>query len=510
MKIGFRNLRSLKDTGLIDIKPITFLLGQNSSGKSTFLRSFPLLRQSVETKTKGPILWYGGLVDFGDFNTAVFDKVSDKFIEFQFEIEFNGKFDAKKYFRNYAPIWDGIRFINNCQIYLTLKSIKEYTTYTSSVRLVFNGFEIKIEINNDQRVEIFIDGINTNIENLLALQIGNGLIPTLVIQNKERLTITDYNFQRNEINQLIKKISKRNYTENTINQILGSLIFSSNEAFYNSITQNQIVKLFGKNASNIKIDSQEFQNIKCVVIPSLLPLLLDGIDTKLSDVFKSVYYVAPLRATAERYYRPQELNVDEVDFQGKNLALVLANLTDTEKSRFKEWCLENFDFYPEANIKGGNISIYMNVKDESSKHNITDLGFGFSQILPVIVQIWTSLLKSARASSRNRLNDKIYVIEQPELHLHPKLQGKLVDSLIGVINYCNEQKINVKFIIETHSETLINSIGNRIYFNKIEPKEVSVLIFNRVDDFTKVDEVKYEENGVLKNWPYGFFEEDLN
>ena len=56
MKIGFKNLRSLKDTGLIDIKPITFLLGQNSSGKSTFLRSFPRLRQSVETKTKGPIM----------------------------------------------------------------------------------------------------------------------------------------------------------------------------------------------------------------------------------------------------------------------------------------------------------------------------------------------------------------------------------------------------------------------------------------------------------------------
>ena len=509
MKIGFKNLRSLKDTGLIDIKPITFLLGQNSSGKSTFLRSFPLLRQSVETKTKGPILWYGGLVDFGDFNTAVFDKSSEKFIEFQFEIDFNGKFDSKKYYRTYAPIWNSLGYLDKCQVYLTLKSVKEYTTYTSSVRIVFNDFEIKIEIDNDQNAKIFVDGINTGIENLLALQIGNGLIPTLVLRNKDRLTITDYNFQRNEIDLLIKGISRRKYTENTYNQILSSLKFSSNEAFYNSITQNQIVKQFGKNASYIKFDSREYQNIKCVILPSLIPLLWDGIDSKLSDVFRSVYYIAPLRATAERYYRPQELNVDEVDFQGKNLALVLANLSDTEKSRFKEWCLDNFDFYPEASIKGGNISIYVNFKNETSKHNITDLGFGFSQILPVIVQIWTSLLKSGRALTRNRLSDKIYVIEQPELHLHPKLQGKLVDSLIGVINYCQEQKINVKFIIETHSETIINAVGNRIYAKKIASNDVSVLIFNRVDNHTKVDEVKYDENGVLNNWPYGFFEEEL-
>jgi AAA15 family ATPase/GTPase len=40
--IRLKNLRSLEDTGFIDLKPITFLLGSNSSGKSTFLRSLPL------------------------------------------------------------------------------------------------------------------------------------------------------------------------------------------------------------------------------------------------------------------------------------------------------------------------------------------------------------------------------------------------------------------------------------------------------------------------------------
>lgn len=89
MKIGFKNLRALKDTGDIPIKPLTVLLGNNSSGKSTFLRTFPLLKQSIETRTTGPLLWYGRFVDFGDFSNALTDKNSDDFIEFNYELEFD-------------------------------------------------------------------------------------------------------------------------------------------------------------------------------------------------------------------------------------------------------------------------------------------------------------------------------------------------------------------------------------------------------------------------------------
>lgn len=69
--IGIRNLRSLRDTSEIDIKPITILVGVNSSGKSTFLRSFPLFTQSIIKPIRGSISWFDdSLVDFGDYETA--------------------------------------------------------------------------------------------------------------------------------------------------------------------------------------------------------------------------------------------------------------------------------------------------------------------------------------------------------------------------------------------------------------------------------------------------------
>jgi len=70
---GFKinNLRSIEDSGYIENKPLTILVGRNSCGKSTFARAFPLLRQSVEEKTRSAILWFGRYVDFGNFGDAV-------------------------------------------------------------------------------------------------------------------------------------------------------------------------------------------------------------------------------------------------------------------------------------------------------------------------------------------------------------------------------------------------------------------------------------------------------
>ena len=77
--IGIKNFRSLKEIKIgnnefLEIKPITILLGKNSSGKSSFLRIFPLLKQSVTSRTRGALALFGNEVDFGDFATTIFLK----------------------------------------------------------------------------------------------------------------------------------------------------------------------------------------------------------------------------------------------------------------------------------------------------------------------------------------------------------------------------------------------------------------------------------------------------
>ena len=70
-KIRLINFRNIKDSGEIELKPLTILVGKNGSGKSSFLRLFPLLQQSFLSAKKGPLLWYRDKgVDFGDFSTT--------------------------------------------------------------------------------------------------------------------------------------------------------------------------------------------------------------------------------------------------------------------------------------------------------------------------------------------------------------------------------------------------------------------------------------------------------
>ena len=68
-KIQIKNIRSLKDTGQVPLSPITLLVGENSSGKSTFLRLFPLIKQSISKRTDGPLLWAGDVDDYVDFGS---------------------------------------------------------------------------------------------------------------------------------------------------------------------------------------------------------------------------------------------------------------------------------------------------------------------------------------------------------------------------------------------------------------------------------------------------------
>ena len=73
--IRIKNLRSIVDSGDIHLSNINILLGKNSSGKSSFLRLFPLLKETSRHELRAPILWFDENYDFGDFSTTIFPHV---------------------------------------------------------------------------------------------------------------------------------------------------------------------------------------------------------------------------------------------------------------------------------------------------------------------------------------------------------------------------------------------------------------------------------------------------
>ncbi|MNT31850.1 hypothetical protein D3C72_1677040 [compost metagenome] len=124
------------------------------------------------------------------------------------------------------------------------------------------------------------------------------------------------------------------------------------------------------------------------------------------------------------------------------------------------------------------------------------MGFGYSQIAPIITSLWYEIHRNPKQSDR-----LIFVIEQPELHLHPGYQAKFVDLVSKLHLFANKKGFDINFIIETHSETIVNSLGKNITKGLINKNDASILVFNK-----GVTKSYFDEDGFLVNWPTGFFE----
>jgi predicted ATPase len=121
----------------------------------------------------------------------------------------------------------------------------------------------------------------------------------------------------------------------------------------------------------------------------------------------------------------------------------------------------------------------------------TNIGFGISYVLPIIV----SGLIAKKGS--------YLVIENPEAHLHPSAQSN-VGRFLSVI-----AKSGVKVIVETHSDHFVNGIQIAAALNEISNDEVTINFFSheKVDNQPKLESISINQKGELSLWPKGFFDQ---
>ena len=236
------------------------------------------------------------------------------------------------------------------------------------------------------------------------------------------------------------------------------------------------------------------------------------IETYLNRYFRQIHYIAPIRATAERYYRFLGLAIDEVDYQGKNLPQFLNSLEKDRMEAFQKWTEELFGFSVQLKAIEGHLSVKLRTHTRNGNYNLSDTGFGYSQLLPIIVQLWDL---STRDSSDELPSDSdniplTVLVEQPELHLHPALQARLVLGFLGAIELAKQHNKQLQLILETHSETILNCFGRAAYKGLISLDDISVVFFHKefADSATKVQCTGFDEQGYLKEYPIGFFAPD--
>jgi len=500
--LRIRNLRSLTDTGVITFKKINVFVGQNSSGKSTFIRTLPLLKQSAQVKTLSEILWYGPLVDFGSFDEALSRSSVSKKIEFIFEMNISTRHIIRAArFRFRMP--EG-----TVRAELAISILPEKPTPSSPLMTEYSisifETEIKLAINEKLKIlKLVVGGEDfTSLPNNYVLFRSFDLLPNIVEVDK-----VDSQLQyHNKIIEIIKKHTHKNKQIENIGVTANRLYPGSPSAVLRQLRSLDFGAHWKYKISSWTAESEDVLKITSLLIGKNFCGVFEAVGEFLNRTCHSIQYITPLRATAERYYRIQGLAVDEIDPQGNNLAMFLKNLSHEDAESFAQWTGKAMGFEARAKNYEGHVSIVLSDAGGTQKVNLADTGFGYSQVLPIIAQLWVMAKKK-----NYREATKFFAIEQPELHLHPKMQARLADlfvNLIGPGNSSNEFKL----VIETHSEVIINQLGKAVEKGAISADDIGIYIFdqNTLEGATRVRESKFDSDGYLTEWPLGFFDSEPN
>ena len=531
-----QNLRSFHEEFEFEIKPITILLGRNSSGKSSITRLIPLYRQSFEQRTSAPILWNGNLVDFGSVADVRPRNHESVDIGLGFELSIDSQDDWWFRRRYIFPRQPRIDFSEPIKYKVGLTDVGDddadyRRTRLCRVELTTNGDSLKLSLDEE-------GGINSCTINGLSFKDDVAKNETRfdvqsffpAMRSKMQRVVTSsssaaFDYLDEEKLKIISPMCHGSTNEDTRKDIAHHIPYTSRGRFPDFLRKSGIGTEFFRN--KVKeyqgFGVQDVERLRLLALLSALPQIISVVGEIASAEFLLSSYIGPMRAAGERYYRWQELAVDRLDPKGENFAMYMMSLSPPEQIRFSELLSKHFGYTILAKRESGHASLMLSDVGSSEYFNIADVGFGFSQILPVIAQIHAAQRRPAWQRARLAPNtipisSSIFAVEQPELHLHPAFQGKIADLLCASTGMAGSKvevpsrepppiERNRRFIVETHSEALVNRFGELVATGQLKETDIVIYIFEKGDasSETRVRRADFNAGGELKNWPYGFF-----
>ena len=433
-RLELRNFKSWAATGDVRLAPITGFFGTNSSGKTSLLQALLLLKQTADSADRGLTLQFGeknSLVNLGDFHGVVYRHADEA------ELVFSLDWKQKKVFVAKDPERPGGAVVQSPKL----------------------GFMTKVRGENGS---------------------GKAL----------RLTVPEMSYRVGD-----SAFGMRRKTEDR-NEY--SLFNEGTDFKFSRISRGRRWPLPAP--------------AKCYGFPDQVRAyyknagFLSDLELAFEEQLRQVYYLGPLRAYPERSYTWSGAPPSDMGQAGEQAVHAILSSRDKgekiSQGRGKprvsleeyvaEWLkrlglIAEFQVEPVA--EGSQIfQVKVRKVAGGAESLITDVGFGVSQILPVIVLCFYVPEGST------------VILEQPEIHLHPAVQANLADALIDAY-----RKRGVQIIVESHSEHFLRRLQRRIADETLSKDDVALYFCEANERGSTLKPLDIDIFGNVINWPPEFF-----
>lgn len=223
--------------------------------------------------------------------------------------------------------------------------------------------------------------------------------------------------------------------------------------------------------------------------------------TEFEETLQAIRAVGPFRRQPERRYEYQGHAVNLIDATGENVVNALVDDTTGRRRRKGElvrpvnrWlkAVGRVRLLPLRRISKSARIFEVRLRDTDSGRwaNFADVGFGIGQAFPVFVE------------GLRTPNDGCFLVQEPEIHLHPDAQLAMADFLLELVHSGR------RVIAETHSENLLLRIRRSVARRAIEANDVSIIyVDKKADGSSTARRLEIDELGQVGQWPRGFMED---
>jgi hypothetical protein len=522
--IEIENFKGIGERVRLELKPITLLFGPNSAGKSTILQALHYAREIFERRNLNAdkTMAGGQFVDLGGFLNVVHGHDPLREIKLAFELDLR-KISLPTYYNpkglRKVVDYEELEFAQNIEsakvsISVAMKSFREEITYLVT--------DYAVEINGEPLARLSTPTLRSGTV-LTDINYRHPVFANLEIMG-HLAAIADHEKQGYETNVGIV------FSELAVEQAIDSLPRWKQCLSLATLADPEVVEAA----------TREFAEAMVAFLDDFNPMmsqLIVGPGEILLKCLQNFRYLGPIREIPPRNYQPPSSPDPSRWASGLAAWDWLASASDKEVQRVSDWLSQEdrlntgvelvrkqnkrldmsdrlvvdlmtgraFDEAEDTRLALHNVPTETQMMLFSQTKNLLllphDVGIGISQILPVIV---------AAMGEEQRL----VMIEQPELHVHPRLQAELGDLLIETA-LCSPDGRH-EYLIETHSEHLILRLLRRIREltegtsnrTPLTPDDVAVHYLEQYQSGTIVRLLRIDDEGeFIDRWPHGFFAE---